>query len=108
MKKGEIWLVKFPQTNGKEQTGIRPVIILADTKTNVSIIIPLTSTMQTLRFPYTFKIKPSEINELQTESVVLIFQVRAIDKKRFVNKIGILEDSYMSQINELLKKLFQI
>ena len=43
MKKGEIWLVELPSTDGHEQFGKRPVIILADTKTNISIIIPFTS-----------------------------------------------------------------
>ncbi len=53
MKKGEIWLVEFPSTDGHEQTGNRPVIILADPKSNISIVIPFTSNLQALRFPHT-------------------------------------------------------
>ena len=45
MKKGEIWLVEFPSTNGHEQTGTRPVIVLADVKI-ISVIIPITSNIK--------------------------------------------------------------
>ena len=46
MKKGEIWLVEFPSANGHEQTGKRPVIIIAETEMNISIVIPFTSNLQ--------------------------------------------------------------
>jgi len=59
MNKGEIWLVEFPSTNGHEQSGTRPVIVLADIKI-ISIILPLTSNIQALRFPYTLEVKPSK------------------------------------------------
>ena len=45
MKKGEIWLVELPSTNGHEQVGNRPVIILSDTESNISIVIPFTSNL---------------------------------------------------------------
>src|SRR3989338_6987668 len=99
MKKGEIWLVEIPETNGHEQTGKRPVIILADTESNIAIIIPFTSNIQALRFPHTIEVKPSKEDGLTAESVALIFQIRAIDKKRLKSKIGNLEISMMSRID---------
>ncbi len=107
MKKGEIWLVEFPLSNGHEQTGERPVIVLADTTANISIIVPFTSNVQALRFPYTVEIKPTRTNGLVAASVALIFQLRAIDKKRFKKKIGVLEESTLTVINNLIKKLMQ-
>ena len=38
MKKGEVWLVELPTTNGHEQTGTKPVIVLADTEANVATL----------------------------------------------------------------------
>jgi len=108
MNKGEIWLVEIPQTNGHEQTGKRPVIILADTESNIAIVIPFTSNIHALRFPHTIEIKPSKGNGLTTMSVALIFQIRAIDKKRVKNKIGNIEVLVMKRINEMLKMLLQI
>ncbi len=108
MNKGNIWLVELPSTNGYEQTGKRPVIFIADSKINIAIIIPLTSNLQALRFPHTIEVKPSEKNGLNTISIALIFQVRAIDKKRLQKKIGELEDSLLHEVDKLLKKILQL
>ena len=56
MKKGEIWLVELPSTNGREQKGKRPVIILSETEADIAIIIPFTSNLQALRFPNTIEL----------------------------------------------------
>jgi mRNA interferase MazF len=108
MKKGEIWIVEFPLTNGHEQTGLRPVIVLADTDSNICIIIPLTSNIQALRFPHTLEIEPTKQNGLLAKSVALVFQIRAIDKKRFKKKAGDLESVSMNKIDKMLKKLLQM
>lgn len=88
MEKGEIWLVEFPVSDGHEQGGTRPVILVADTNTNIAVVIPLTSNLQALRFPHTFSIEPDRANGLSAESVALIFQIRAIDKRRLMKKMG--------------------
>ena len=75
MNKGEIWLVELPASNGYEQAGTRPVIILADTESNITIIIPFTSNIQALRFPNTIEIAPSKENGLNGKSIALIFQI---------------------------------
>lgn len=108
MKKGDICLVEIPSLDGHEQSGVRPAIILADTSTNIAIIIPLTSNLQALRFLYTLEVKPSKINGLKNVSIALIFQIRAIDKKRLKSKIGELEEFSIREITILLKKLLNL
>ena len=108
MKKGEIWLVELPSTDGREQGGLRPVIFLADAEANISIIVPFTSNIQALRFPHTIEIKPSKSNGLTSLSIALIFQVRAIDKKRLKNKIGDLENHILKEVDNVLKKILQL
>jgi len=108
MKKGEIWLTEFPAIMGHEQTGNRPAIILTDTDFEITIIIPITSNIQALRFPYTLEIKPSKSNGLKINSIALVFQIRAIDKKRLIKKIGMAENSIMRHIDEIIKKLFEL
>ena len=105
MKKGEIWLVELPATNGYEQKGTRPVVVLADTETNISVIIPFTSNIQALRFPHTIEVKPSKKNGLGSISIALILQIRAIDKKRLQKKVGDLEDFILKNIDEIIKQL---
>ena len=107
MNKWEIWLVEIPSSNGSEQAGTRPAIILADVS-NLTVIVPLTSNIQALRFPYTLEIKPSNLNGLVSVSIALLFQIRAIDKLRLKKKIGNLEDTILHTLDNMLKKMLQL
>lgn len=101
-----MWIVEFPvSSNGHEQAGNRPVVILADTEANISVIIPFTSNLQSLLFPFTVEVKPSSLNGLSTTSVALAFQIRAVDKKRIKKKIGVLEERVMKELDGMIKKL---
>ena len=97
--------MEFPSANGHEQIGIRPSIVLSETEANIAIVIPLTSNVQALRFPHTIEIKPSNKNGLSVISVALVFQIRAIDKKRLKKKIGELEDKTINEVNILIRKI---
>lgn len=108
MKKGSVWIVEFPSVNGHEQYGLRPAIIIADTTTNVVIAIPCTANLQTLRFPFTLRIDPSKKNGLDAPTIALLLQLRALDRRRFVKKIGILEQNVISRINRLLKTFLEL
>ena len=105
MEKGEIWLLDFFSKRGKEQSGIRPSLILADTKTDLIIASPLTSNMQASKLPFSMQIKKSDKNSLNKDSVALILQIQTVDKKRLIHKIGILEENYLKQIDETIKKM---
>lgn len=61
MKKGEIWLFEFPSSNGHEQAGNRPAIVASLSSTaNTVVIIPFTTNVQSLRFPFTLSINNSK------------------------------------------------
>ena len=109
MKKGELWIAGFPFRKGREQSGKRPVIVIADTKTSVAIVIPLTSNLEAIqRFSYVLEIKKSEENKLEKDSAALIFQLQALDKRRFVAKLGVIEQSYIEEIDRTIKDLLKI
>ena len=83
MIKGELWIVKFPPKGGRKQTGTRPSIVIADTKTDLILLTPLTSNLGALeKLPYTINIRKSELNGLEKDSVALILQLQVIDIKR--------------------------
>ena len=107
MDKGEIWVVEFPKLDGHEQAGTRPAVVLAEVF-GIAVIVPLTTNLAALRFEHTISIKSAKTNGLSAESVALIFQVRAIDKKRLSRKIGNLEESYVKKIDEQLRKLLKL
>jgi len=81
---------------------------MADTKTGLIVTIPLTSNLQALRFPNTIEIKKSELNKLNKNSVALVFQLQSLDKKRFVRKIGEIEESHMKKIDDHLIRLLRL
>lgn len=100
--------MELPSSNGREQRGTRPAIIIADADANISVLIPFTTNIQALRFPNTLEIEPNETNGLERRSVALIFQIRAIDEKRIKNKIGRLEEGKMRNMDKILKSLLQL
>lgn len=108
MKKGEIWLVEIPKSNGHEQSGVRPVIVFSPVEANTVFILPCTTNLTALRFMHTLEIHPSTANGLSATSVVLLFQLRAIDTKRLIRKIGVLKKNTLSHINEMIKQMFTL
>jgi mRNA interferase MazF len=112
MKRGDIVLVNLPQTAdgaGHEQVGTRPALIVHDDATSdtlsVVMIVPFTSNLNAQRFPHTILVQPSKANGLSMPSVLLVFQLRAIDKQRVTKKIGHLEDELMGKVNHEIKDL---
>ncbi len=108
MENGEIWLVEIPAAGGHEQSGMRPAIILSEVEAGIVIIIPFTSNIQALRFPHTIEVNPSAANGLKSKSIALVFQLRAIDKKRIKNKIGKIEGKIMGKINKMIKEMLYL
>ncbi len=112
MARGDIVLVNLPQAAdgaGHEQVGTRPALVVQDDSASetlsVIMIVPFTSNLKAQRFPHTILIQPSARNGLGTPCVLLVFQLRAIDKKRVTKKIGYLEDELMLKVNNELKDL---
>jgi len=108
MRKGEIWLTDLPQIIGREQLGARPALVIANTQTGLIIVAPLTSNLDTLKYSYVLEIGSSNANGLDKRSVALLFQLRAIDKKRMKHKIGDLEERYLKEIDGKLKELLNL
>ena len=110
MKYGDIYSVEIPSSDDHEQAGIRPAIIVQTLKAQLPtiVIVPLTAKLAALSFTATFRIVPDEENHLTTESVALVFQLRAIDKKRLKSKIGNLSEKYLKELKAQLKFLLNI
>ena len=108
MNKGEIWFVELPKSNGNEQSGLRPVIAINEVDAGMILIIPFTSNIQALRYTNTIQVKPTKTNGLKENSIALIFQLRSIDRKRLLEKIGTLEKEHQEQMNKMLKKILTL
>lgn len=92
MKKNEIWLANLNPGKGTEPGKIRPVVIiqtnlLNDVQHPSTIICPITS--QTLEKENKLRVKlGSSLGKLTSESEILVDQIRAIDNRRFTEKLG--------------------
>jgi mRNA interferase MazF len=107
--RGDILLVTLPESDRREEKGTRPAIaVQADEDLSpMLMVIPVTSSMGALRFPFTVEIRPSELNGLTLPSVAMVFQLRAIDRRRIVKKIGRLESEILTLIDEQIWQLLK-
>jgi mRNA interferase MazF len=108
MKEGEIYRVEIPVSGGREQAGLRPVIIAQAAGTEklpTVLVVPLTSKIKAASFPFTFLLEPDHSNNLSAVSVALVFQLRAIDKKRIKSKIGRLTPDQHKILKDKLKEI---
>jgi len=106
---GDICWVELPPANGHEQVGRRPAVILQNEASAgalpVIIVVPLTEAITASRFPGTVLIDPTPENGLRTPSVVLVFPVRAIDRRKVQEQIGTLGAEPLAQIYKSLDQL---
>ena len=108
MTKGEIWATALQRSNGHEQHGERPAVIVADAQSSLAIVVPCTSNLAALHFSHTLRISPTEGNGLTAPSILLVFQLRAIDKKRLYQRIGVLEPAHVNELDKTLKAMLAL
>jgi len=112
MNRGDIIFVDLPFSPGgmgREQMGLRPALIVHDNATNdimpVVMVIPFTTQLNALRYPHTIRVEPSRGNGLSQISVLMVFQLRAIDRLRLRNKIGCLEEDLLTRVDIEIRNL---
>ncbi|WP_345993620.1 type II toxin-antitoxin system PemK/MazF family toxin [Sulfurimonas sp. HSL-1716] len=102
-KRFEIYLVKLNPTVGSEIQKTRPCIIISPNEMNVLntvIVAPMTS--KGFDFIFRPKIKFENKNGL-----VLLDQIRTVDKARLVKKIGEVDEKVSKSISNMLVKMFE-
>ena len=108
MSVGDIHWVDLPAADGREQRGRRPAVVLQDDSYGgelpVVLVAPLTTARATMRFAGTTLVRPTSENGLTQESVVLMFQLRAIDR-RIQGRIGAVSEEDLEVMFEVLGKL---
>ena len=112
-KQGEIWLVDFNRKKEKEQSKIRPVLIMSNNWQNqysdYSVIAPLTSEIEELSHiePFEVLIEADERNGLDRKSKILLHRLRAINKEfRLIEKKGQVDSKIWSQVWKALWIVF--
>jgi len=109
VKRGDIYYADLSPVVGSEQGGIRPVLIVQNDVGNkfspTVIAAAITSQKEKSKLPT--HIELSSLNcGLSRDSIVLLEQIRTIDKKRLKEKMGRLDERSMNQINRALSISF--
>ena len=105
VKRGVIFYADLSPVIGSEQGGIRPVIIMQNDIGNryspTVIVAAITSQINKAKLPTHVEISSEEYG-LNRDSVVLLEQIRTLDKRRLKEKIGHMTDSDMEKVNKAL------
>ena len=109
VKRGDIYYADLSPVVGSEQGGLRPVLIIQNDVGNryspTVIAAAITSRMGKNRLPTHIDIHADRVG-LAKDSVVLLEQVRTLDKRRLKEKMGHLDDRMMAQINSAIAVSF--
>lgn len=104
IKRGELYYADLSPVVGSEQGGVRPVLIVQNDVGNkyspTIIAAAVTSRMNKAKLPTHIELPPAF--GLAKDSVILLEQVRTIDKKRLKERIGELPQSTMKRVDKAI------
>jgi len=106
IRRGDIFFADLSPVVGSEQGGTRPVLILQNDIGNqyspTTIIAAITSQITKAKLP-THVEMATGVSGLEKKSVVLLEQVRTIDKSRLFEKVSSLNKEMMGQVNKAIE-----
>ena len=109
VKRGDIYYADLSPVVGSEQGGLRPVLIIQNDIGNryspTVIAAAITSRMGKTKLPTHIDIY-AERAGLAKDSVILLEQIRTLDKRRLKEKMGHLDESLMDQVNTAIAVSF--
>ena len=109
IKRGEIYYADLSPVVGSEQGGVRPVLIVQNDVGNrhspTVIAAAITSQINKARLPTHIELSAQSYG-LSKDSVVLLEQIRTIDKKRLKERMGRVDDGMMTKIDDAIAVSF--
>ncbi|HHT16420.1 MAG TPA: type II toxin-antitoxin system PemK/MazF family toxin [Papillibacter sp.] len=109
VKRGEIYYADLSPVVGSEQGGLRPVLIVQNDTGNrhspTVIAAAITSQINKARLPTHIELSAHSYG-LSKDSVVLLEQIRTIDKRRLKERMGTLDNGLMAQVDNAIAVSF--
>lgn len=103
--RGDVFFANLSPVIGSEQGGLRPVLILQNDVGNAysptTIVAAVTSRIKRAKLPTHVEL-PAPRYHLERDSVILLEQVRTIDKQRLREKIAHLDEEAMARVDHAL------
>ncbi len=105
IKRGELYYADLSPVVGSEQGGVRPVLVVQNDVGNkyspTVIAAAVTSKINKAKLPTHIEL-PSSSYGLQRDSVILLEQIRTLDKRRLKERIGELNEITMNQVDKAI------
>lgn len=105
VKRGDIFYADLSPVVGSEQGGTRPVLIIQNDVGNrhspTVIACAVTSQMTKAKLPTHIEMSEGQFG-MPKDSVVLLEQIRTLDKRRLKSKIGTIDDKYTDLVNRAI------
>ena len=105
VKRGDIFYADLSPVIGSEQGGVRPVLVVQNDIGNkyspTVIVVAITSQINKAKLPTHLEISAKEFG-LAKDSVVLLEQIRTVDKQRLKDKIGKCSHRFMEKVDKAL------
>lgn len=105
VKRGDVYYADLSPVIGSEQGGVRPVLVIQNDIGNkyspTVIIAAITSQINKAKLPTHVEITGQQYG-LPKDSVILLEQIRTIDKKRLREKVGRFDEEMMKYVDDAL------
>jgi mRNA interferase MazF len=106
VKRGDVFFAELSPVVGSEQGGTRPVLVIQNDIGNrfspTVIIAAITAQIQKAKLPTHVEINAKKYG-FERDSVILLEQLRTIDKSRLTDKITQLDETLMEKVDEALE-----
>ncbi|KRG09409.1 MULTISPECIES: type II toxin-antitoxin system PemK/MazF family toxin [Bacillaceae] len=106
VKRGDVYFADLSPVVGSEQGGVRPVLVLQNDIGNrfspTVIIAAITAQIQKAKLPTHVEIDAEKYG-FERDSVLLLEQIRTVDKQRLTDKITHLDEEMMEKVDEALQ-----
>jgi len=106
VKRGDVFFADLSPVVGSEQGGVRPVLVIQNDIGNrfspTVIVAAITAQIQKAKLPTHVEIEAKR-HGLEKDSVILLEQIRTIDKQRLTDKITHLDEETMRKVDEALQ-----
>ena len=103
VQRGEVWLADLDPTRGSEQAGTRPVIVLQNDALNpfarTVLVVPFTTNLRRAALPSGVRTDRGD-GGLTSESVALCHQLRVLDKRRLIRRLGAVTPETLAAIED--------
>ena len=106
-RRGEIYLTALDPALSREIQKTRPALVIQNDVSNrlsdISIVAPITSTVRFPLNPVHVLLAADENTGLPVTSVALLNQVRAVDRLRFLKRLGAIDEQTLERVDEAIR-----